>query len=187
MDAFVTRAQSISLSDDELLSLCKGKVNIVNNKNLDQYSSIDELLGEHGAAVILYETKSDEHSEYGHWTLLLRQSDSMLEWFDSYGLKVDSELKFIPEHHRIETKQFGVLLKLIEDPGCPYKVVWSQEQLQSKDSKIETCGRWCGARVILRSWSLWDFQRLFKMGPWTPDFAVTSFTMLACCSGLESA
>ena len=41
--------------------------------------------------IILIETARNT----GHYTTLLKYNDKCFEWFDSYGLKVDSEFEFI--------------------------------------------------------------------------------------------
>ena len=53
--------------------------------------TIEKLLSKHGAYfVLLYPVTSEIN---GHWACMTRY-DKTIEFFDSYGIKIDDELKF---------------------------------------------------------------------------------------------
>ena len=117
------------------------------------------------------------------WTLgryLKTPKPGLIEWFDSYGYRPDTELDFISPEMKIESKQFGQLTKLIKNaPGVT--VYYNQKQLQERgNAKMDTCGRWCLARVTERNKTLAEFQRYFVEGSkelgLMPDQLVTLVT-----------
>ena len=61
----IEKAQSIMLSDTDLEKFCDGKLNIVTNPDLNEFDNLDELLGEHGAVALLYETKREGNVHTG--------------------------------------------------------------------------------------------------------------------------
>lgn len=110
--------------------------------------------------------------------LLLKRSDTSVEFFDPYGMRPDAELKFIPRPYREKTGQWGRLVELIEADNCPYTVYYNQQALQSDDPKIGTCGRWCALRARLSNFTLDDFQKMFLHQQQAPDWLVTAITLL---------
>lgn len=60
----IEKAQSIQLSDGEIRHFCHGALNIVSYTDIDKYASMDELLGEHGACALLYETHRPAPNEH---------------------------------------------------------------------------------------------------------------------------
>jgi len=65
--------------------------NVIKYSELANYKSIEELLPkDRSYKIVLIE----QNYNSGHWTALLRYDDT-IEWFDSYGVCPDGELKFI--------------------------------------------------------------------------------------------
>lgn len=100
----------------------------------------------------------------GHFIALLKQ-DGYIEHFDPYGLNIEQELSI--------THEQGVLKSLLEQAG---KVVTNQTQLQQWKDDIQTCGRWCVARVRMRDLNLREFIQFFKQSILTGDQKVTLMT-----------
>lgn len=99
---------------------------------------------------ILYETEPG----FGHWVGLL-DTPAGIEHFDSYGLRPDDELKWVPKKFReaFEAEAphlVDYLLRLqayrrftgLGDPEVNY----SQFRLQGRKPWIATCGRWVALR-----------------------------------------
>ena len=86
----------IALSDKDIMRLIKGKANLLTYTELQKYNNIDQVLGPYSALVLLYETSKN----FGHWVCVFKVNENTIEHFDSYGLKPDDELKFIPEYFR---------------------------------------------------------------------------------------
>lgn len=173
MDAILAKGGQISYSEDDMRRLCEGKVKVIPYSHAAQAHSISELLGPHGAAIILYETEPN----YGHWVAVFEVSPSMLEFFDSYGYAPDSELKLVPGRFRAQSAQDKPYLsELIRRSG--YKnVIYNNVRLQKTGPGTSTCGRWCALRVCCRNIPLKTFQRWFQGQRLAPDQYVTALTM----------
>jgi hypothetical protein len=86
MDLLVPKLQKITFTEEDIRRVCQGKVNVLGYPELgsEEYPDLDSVLGQYGAAVILYETKDN----FGHWVALLRcnskreEKEPTLEWFD---------------------------------------------------------------------------------------------------------
>ena len=119
---------------------------IIKYSELKNYKTINDLIPEDkGYRIILTESKPN----VGHWCCILKYKD-ILEWFDSYGVKMDGEFRYIPNVVRKMLGQDGnVLTKLLTQTKRPdQKVYYNKRRLQSGDDGINTCGRWCIARIL---------------------------------------
>ena len=82
------KAQGISLTDSDIKEFTKGKCNVLAYPELQRATTLDQVLGAHGAACILFETKQESPTvAYGHWTAVIRTTPDLVEWFDSYSLR----------------------------------------------------------------------------------------------------
>ena len=130
---------------------------IIKYSDLKNYNTINELIPEDkGYRIILTESSPNT----GHWTTLLKYKD-IIEWFDSYGVTVDGEFKYIPKIVRKMLGQDGnVLSHLLKKTKRPdQKVYYNKRRLQSGAENINTCGRWVIARILsmLLGFELDDF------------------------------
>ncbi len=147
-----------SLSGTEIMKLMNNQCKIVSYSDLHKYNSIQELLSPFGCAVILYLTKKN----YGHWVCLFMDSKNRVEVFDSYGIfEPDDELhlidhKFKKESYQDEKYLLGLLKKYDKD------VIWNHYKFQKMEDGINTCGRWCVARLKMRKYSLEEFRSFFR-------------------------
>lgn len=172
MDAEVRKMAKLPWSDANIKSICKGKVNVMTVKAAVQKGSIDEVFGPHGAAVLLFETEPD----YGHWVALIRVDDDTVEWFDSYGIEPNGELKMIPRDFAKESKQDAPYLTDMIEKGGYTTVLWNQTPLQKHGEDVSTCGRWASLRVAFKHLALEDFIRLFLRQKQPPDMIVSYLT-----------
>lgn len=132
-----------ALSNDDITRLLKGRVKIVRYRDISKYNSIDQLLSPYNRVFILYEA----HDGYGHWTLLHRIRKGHIELFDSYGLKIDDELDYIPASYKRQSNQTKAhLSKLLANSS--ETVHYNDFPLQATKKGISTCGRWCVARAV---------------------------------------
>lgn len=124
--------------------------NVMTYRQLKKYRALPKL-----PLVILYETKP----RIGHWVVVLNTPEG-IEHFDSYGLKPDGEISFVPIQNRAA---LGVdqphLVKLLLDTMVP--INFSDWQLQAH-GRIATCGRWCVLRAKYRDLTSEDFGNLIK-------------------------
>jgi hypothetical protein len=138
-------------SKRDLLYMLDNKVKIVTYEELDNYKTLEELLEPWQAVIILYE--NHENAEIGHWVTIFKMpgaNNKMLEYFDSYGSFVDQpvsewnkQAKRLHEPNRIEPKLIELILE------SPYKdnVEWNEQEFQSSEIAVDTCGLWAVIRL----------------------------------------
>jgi hypothetical protein len=124
----------ISTSDSELRAALPS-LSVWMYKELAELRDLPKL-----PIALLYETEPG----YGHWVAILETPEG-IEHFDSYGLKPDAELKWIPDKYKEAFRATAPhLLRLLARDGRD--VNYNEYKLQSKSPKIATCGRWVVAR-----------------------------------------
>lgn len=160
-----------SLSDSDIMNLLKGQSRIMSYPTLTEYDNLDDAMGKYGAIVLLYETK--EH--YGHWTAVFKLDDNTVEFFDSYAMRPDDELAFIPEHFRISNDElYPHLTYLLYSSG--YDIEYNDYKLQSKKKDMNTCGRHVVTRLLFRWLDIDEYANMIKQFNMSPDNFVTYFT-----------
>jgi len=115
-------------------------------------------LNERGFCMILYEI--NPHN--GHWVCVLKHDPARLlksgastgrlmlfqqgslEFFDSYGLKVDDELKYATYANEIVNGK-KILYDLFENTDSI--IEYNGKRLQKMAKNINTCGKWCLLRI----------------------------------------
>jgi len=146
-----------SLDENEIMKLVDNKSKIVLYSDLHKYRNLHELLSPHGAAFILYQQKP----EYGHWTVLFRQSTNVIEFFDPYGVFPDDELKWTEPHMRDQLNMnYPYLTALLYNAPRNYTLTYNEHKFQSSRAGINTCGRWCATRLSLRDITLNEFIKM---------------------------
>lgn len=127
-------------SDAELREACPGARTWLYRDlaRLEEEGGLPEL-----PAIVLYETAPG----FGHWVALLGTPDGV-EHFDSYGLRPDAELRWVPKKYReafaADSPHMVRLLARFEENGVP--VNYSEFRLQGRRPDIATCGRWAALR-----------------------------------------
>lgn len=186
MDKLIQIEKTRSFTDEDVKRLCDNKVKIVTYTELYNYGTIEELLSPYGCVILLYLTREN----YGHWVFVQRlrgQSDT-LEHFDSYGYAIDDELFMVPDSQRSEQEfkdrsgqSRPYLTELIQKSPSIKHVIYNRQKLQSSErtsaGSVNTCGRWCGMRCVLRDTPLEVFQKLFIGQQLEPDDYVTLISM----------
>lgn len=169
----IKKAESLSLSDDDIRTLTNNKLEIHAYKDLERFNNIDEVLGKNGACVLLYQTKED----YGHWVSIFKVDNNTLEFFDSLGWAMDQELKFSDYNIRVHNGEaVPHLTHLINESH--YGLIQNKTKLQKNAYDDNTCGRWASLRVRLRDLTLIHFVNLFtKAHTFEPDFWVSALTV----------
>lgn len=146
----------IALNGNQILDLLDHKANLVQYREVENYRTIEQLLGPHKKCVLLYHTSED----FGHWVCLY-QVGKTIYFFDSYGVMIDDQLKFLPKNlredmnssHRYLTNLLYRSKKMIE---------YNQHELQKHSPLIQTCGRWCVNRLRYPDISIDDYYKMFK-------------------------
>lgn len=162
---------SRGLSSVDLSNLLGGKVRILTYKQLRKFNNIYDVLKPFGKAILLYETSKN----WGHWVCLFKDPKSrVIEHFDSYGIRPDDEIKFVPQYFRKEGgADLPHLTALLYKSGAPIR--YNHYKLQSKRKGVSTCGRWCVLRLIFRDLDEHQFKKLFD-GKGDKDVYVTNLT-----------
>lgn len=133
-------------SDAEIRAACPG-IRTWLYKDLARAVSRGDLVSL--PIAILYETSPG----FGHWVGLLETPEG-IEHFDSYGLRPDDELRWVPKKYREAFRAesphlVDYLLRLQAHRryvGGDPRINYSQFRLQGRKPWIATCGRW----VVLR-------------------------------------
>ena len=153
MDYFVTSTDLQSIFKN-----CK----IIKYADLDNYDDIYHLLSNRDFCFIL--TESEKNS--GHWTLLIRD-DNNFEYYDSYGVSHKNILDYIPNYMNKKlgnnySEDLGMIIKSIKPTD---KFTYNKTKFQKDTPNINTCGRWCIARLSLflsDDLDLNEFTKLIK-------------------------
>lgn len=178
MEEQIIKKERIPLSDKDILYLTENKCNVMTYSDLLQFKTLDEALGKYGALCVLYET--DEN--YGHWVAVIKINDKLVEFFDPLSSKPDREWKHIEKEYR-KNPYLSHLMK-----ESPYELSYNQYKFQKNKKYVNTCGRHCVMRIILKKYSLEEYKKLMTIDSWKrsltgptnkkydPDFLVTLFT-----------
>lgn len=156
-----------SLSNFDIEKKLNNKVKIITHSEIKNYKNIDDLLQPYDKVVILYKNSKN----YGHWTCLFR-NDEGINFFDSYGGKIDGIKKFIPLNLNKELNQdHKNLIKLLIKSN--ENIHYNNHQLQKLDPNINTCGRWVVFRLLNTYLTHDEFNELFKNRNKTSDELIT--------------
>ena len=134
------------VSSDDLKKMLGDDLKIINFNELKNYKNIYELLPKKkDYCVIFYTDDFKNGCMIGHWTCLMRYKKHF-EFFDSYGLTVSQELKFISPDKR---KRFGEDTDYLEKLLNPVDHNYNNYDYQKWDEKTTTCGRFVILRIYL--------------------------------------
>jgi len=154
------------LGDDDIKKVLGQNTRIIKYGDLDNYTTIDEVLSINNMVVILVETQINS----GHWICMLKY-DNVVEVFDSYGLKIDDQLKYVNLKMRKELDQYDHELSFLLD-RCPYKVIYNNVDLQQWSPYINTCGRHVCLRLKNKNKTLDQYLKWVKSFKIDPDILV---------------
>jgi len=164
-DTVVRKAIHEDLAGNEVLELFPNQLNFLLYERLYNYDNLSDIFDGKEGVVILY-----QYTKYnGHYVILLRRS-SEIEYFDSLGYQVDSELKFLPYNKE------PILSTLIR--RYQGKVVINNYKFQRDSEGVSTCGRWCIVRFAFREFSLSQFTTFIKSSNMKYDTLVTIMSLI---------
>ena len=143
-------------------TLSCGEDKILKYSSLINYKSLLDLLPktDFDYKIILLESAKNS----GHWVSVIRIGDT-IELFNSYGVPIDNEFKYIPqriEEMLHETRRF--LTELIRSSPNNFNIISNKIKFQSKSEKVATCSRWNCLRVEMArmGYSLAEFQNIMQ-------------------------
>jgi hypothetical protein len=123
---------------------------IMKYSELNKYKIIEQLLPkENTYAFLLYENSKNK----GHWVVISRykylksDKEDLIEFFDSYGEKIDEELNWnAEEQNRMLGQGHKILTELLKKTNK--KVIYNPFKYQGdENNNINTCGRHCVFRI----------------------------------------
>jgi hypothetical protein len=124
------------LSDTDLKQLVPN-INIVIYNTISQYSNIDEVLNGRPTVILFEMTENNS----GHWTCMFKEKGTVY-MFDSYGLDIEQEKKYMNKKMFRKANYLSMLLK-----RCPYKLDVNRTKYQEMKNGTNTCGRHCVVRI----------------------------------------
>ena len=162
----IHKAEAKALSKEDLQSMLNTDVNILDYDILGEMT-LDQVLV-NGMAIILMHIHSDDGSRkpVGHWVALIRQGDH-IEHFDSYGLRIDEELHLTHESKHLSNLLHGHIVKN------------DNVQLQEFKDDVNTCGRHCVVRCMMKDVDYEHYVQFMKSLKCKPDEAVTLMTFFS--------
>ena len=143
----IEEIKSEPMGDDDILKYFPN-AKILKYSELKNYNDITQLLPKNKSFFfLLYEHAPNN----GHWIAVLRYRDDddgkdTIEYFCSYGTKIDEPLTWTSLDRRIQLGQDKPLLSMLLDKS-PFKIVYNKVQYQSKKSGVATCGAYDTLRV----------------------------------------
>jgi hypothetical protein len=167
--ATINRLEKYALSDADLRQLI-GPVRILTYPELEN-ETYQTLFTKQPYVVILFLT---EDKQTGHWIAVLQHDGgNSCEVFDSFGLKVDGNRKWLTGG---QLKNLDQVLPNLHNcfKGFPGKLVYNDTKLQA-DSK-NTCGRHIASRILHKHLSIQDYITLIRQSGYNPDTFVTLYT-----------
>lgn len=134
----VKEIQQEPMGDDDIRKYFPN-AKILKYSELSKYNDITQLLPKPKSFFfLLYERQPN----VGHWVLVSRYIDNgidTIEFFCSYGSKIDEPLSWIPIGMRKILGEDKPYLSMLLDKS-PFRVIYNPVQFQAKRSKISTCG-----------------------------------------------
>ncbi len=160
--------KSYCLSSGDIYKFFDGKVKIVTFKEIANYETLEKLLHPYNKVVILFESKPNN----GHWTCLFKNSEGEIYFFDSYGMKPESELRYSAGMNKYLNQRRNTLLRLFDN----HLVKYSDYQLQKWKKGTNTCGRYVIARMCCDHLNSHEFAELLRSQTNDVDQFITDIT-----------
>lgn len=160
--AFLTQVEGIALSLEDLQKM-NPQTNVIVYHDLMNVQNIREVMKE-GSVIILLQIERPDAPTVGHWIALLDHIDH-IEHFDSYGFDIDEETQLTDEKHR-------GLAEILRNET----VKTNTQPLQARREGVNTCGRWCIMRTLLKGMTMEEFITLVTQCN-IPDLIVSFATM----------
>ncbi len=174
MDKLIKKLEGKAFSGKDILTICDDKTKIITYPQLYEYNDIDEVLYPHDCVVLLYETKPS----YGHWVCLIKHTDKgkpFIEFFDSYAMPVDEQLKYIDKNFRKQNNEDKpILTEMLLNSG--YRIMYNDVPLQKTYEDVSSCGRHVAFRIVMRHIRLGKYIKLMTSSKYNPDMLVTYLT-----------
>ena len=172
LDNIIKNIESYSLTDIDIENALNNKYSIYRYHKLAEFDNIDQCLGNNGGFIILFQ---NETSDSGHLTCIFKRDYNTLEFFDSYGLMPDEELKYSDYNLRIHNnKKVPHLSHLIEQSN--YNIVYNKYKFQKIKKHVNTCARHCIIRLKYRNLTIDEYKKFIADNRNDADYNVSVLT-----------
>lgn len=149
-----------SLTNDDIQRILDPDTNILTYPQFNSMNDIDECFDSLGRCVFLFLTTSPSS---GHWSCMFKRNNNTIEYFDSYGGKPEAPRSWLTKDQLEGLGQSErSLWNLLKKSG--YKVYYNTFPYQKNRDDLNTCGRWCVARLICKDLSNLQFYNVVKNG-----------------------
>ncbi len=171
----IKEIEAVPLDDTDIRKMLKG-IKILVYPDLAKYTNIEDAFDSKGRLVLLYPTNGQYD---GHWTCLIwHKKSNTIEFFDSYGLDVDTEKKWLTEAQLIEYHEdkplLTNLLRKANENGK--KIIHNHYQFQSFRNNNNDCGRFVVVRLLSKDMSLKAFKQMITDSGLSADDFVSKIT-----------
>ncbi len=160
-----------ALSNDDIQQILNPDTKLWTYPELAGVSTIEELFDGLGRCIILYLTE-DQHT--GHWVCMMKRGNKV-EYFDPYGKKPDNPLTWLSREAKAELDESQSYLYPLFRRG-KVQVISSSYPYQKNVADVNTCGRHCITRLVLKDYSLEQYYDLIQKSGLDPDTFVSLFT-----------
>lgn len=145
-----------ALSNSDIKKFFNGKVNILTYDLLEDYDTIEQVMGKYGRAIILYFWQDEP--KVGHWVTVFKTPRDTIEFFNSFGSVPDKTLDDIPVSFKAtHGESFKRLTEMLLE--TPLQIEYNDKCLQQDDSSV--CGYYCIVRLCCKDIPIERFQQLF--------------------------
>jgi hypothetical protein len=171
MEGGINQLKEYSLSDADIRKMLGNDIKILTYPMLGKMRNINEAFDSKGRCMLLFLT---ENETTGHWVCMINRPKE-IEFFDSYGEAPEEQKDMLSASklEQLDQKQ-PYLMKLLRGSGK--KVIYNTHQFQQEKSGVNTCGRWCVARLLYAPKSLDYFYNVIKKSGMNPDTFVSGLT-----------
>ena len=164
--------KAYSLSNDDIDAILDPDTKVFTYPKFCEMSSIDEAFDQLGRCVFLFLTANERT---GHWICMFKRDARTIEYFDSYGERPEAQRSWLTPEKLEELGQGEkCLFNLLKKSRC--RVYYNTYPYQTDRGDINTCGRWCVARLICKDLSNLQFYNVVKKSGMKPDDWVAQFT-----------
>jgi len=167
-----------ALSGADVKRILKGKVKLMTYTDFMKYDTIDEAISPYNKVIILFETSAPL---VGHYCCIFKcrskNTGTSIMFFDPYGTKPETQLNYATDMlKQITDAKEGLLYRLFDQDKYPIR--YNNFQFQKWSSKVSTCGRHCGFRMLYPNLDEFEYHDAWKENcpkkDW--DLAVTRLT-----------
>ena len=165
--------ERVQLTEQDIQRIAfPSKVKILVYEDLAKMDTINDIFpGDTEAIALLYQTTRNS----GHWvTLLFNKRARRLTFYDSYGFRVDDELKL--EHYNHEAH----LTRILGNSEDLFDIFdENNKRMQQRVEDVNTCGRYTALRCRYKYLKNSEFNDMIKpIMLKHPDEVVTMLTFL---------